>query len=83
MFKPELWQSHNEYKTIVSKISRKLSRNRSKYCLDDYEEERQKLFNLNLDPLLDYIPDFYSKGGRPAKHQAQIVRSLILFVLPF
>ena len=83
MFKPELWQSHNEYKTIVSKISRKLSRNKSKYFFDDYEQERQKLFNLNLDPLLDYIPHFYSEGGRPAKHQAQILRSLILFVLLF
>ncbi len=47
------------------------------------QEERQKLFSLNLDPLTEYIQDFYSKGGRPDKHQAQILRSLILFVLLF
>ncbi len=64
MFKPELWQSHNEYRTIVTKMSRRLSRNNPKYSFDNYEEERQKLLNLNLDPLLEYIPEFYSKAGR-------------------
>ena len=83
MFKPDSWQSHNEYRTIVTKIGRKLSRNNAKYSFDTYEEERQKLFNLNLDPLAGFIQTFYSAGGRPAKHQAQILRSLILFVLLF
>ena len=83
MFKPELWQSHDEYRTIVSKFGRRLSRNYPKYSWGDYDEERQKLLNLNLDPLTGYIPGFYSDGGRPAKHQAQILRSLILFVLLF
>ena len=83
MFKPELWQSHDEYRTIVSKFGRRLSRNYPKYSWGDYDEERLKLLNLNLDPLTGYIPGFYSDGGRPAKHQAQILRSLILFVLLF
>ena len=83
MFKPELWQSHNEYRTIVTKIGRRLSRNNPKYSFDSYEEERQKLINLNLDPVVQFIKDFYSADGRPAKHQAQILRSLILFVLLF
>ena len=83
MFKPELWQSHNEYRTIVSKFGRRLSRNYPKYSWGGYDGERQKLLNLNLDPLTGYIPDFYSDGGRPAKHQAQILRPLILFVLLF
>ena len=83
MFKPELWQSHDEYRTIVSIFGRRLSRNYPKYSFNDYDEERQKLLNLNLDPLTEYIPAFYSDGGRPAKHQAQILRSLILFVLLF
>ena len=83
MFKPESWQSHNEYRTIVATIGHRLSRNNPKYSFNEYDEERQKLLNLNLDPLLDYIPAFYSKGGRPAAHQAQILRSLILFVLLF
>ena len=83
MFKPELWQSHDEYRTIITTIGRRLSRNNPKYSLNEYDAERQKLLNLNLDPLLDYIPGFYSQCGRPAKHQAQILRSLILFVLLF
>ena len=83
MFKPELWQSHDEYRTIISTIGRRLSRNNPKYSFNEYDAERQKLLNLNLDPLLDYIPGFYSQSGRPAKHQAQILRSLILFVLLF
>ncbi len=74
MFKPELWQSHNEYRTIVSKIGRRLSRNNQKYFFDSHDEERQRPLNLNLDPLLEYIPGFYSGDGRPAKHQAQILR---------
>lgn len=43
MFKPDSWQSHNEYRTIVTKIGRKLSRNNAKYSFDTYEEERQTL----------------------------------------
>lgn len=83
MFKPELWQSHDEYRTMVTKIGRRLSRNNPKYFFSSYDKERQMLFNLNLDPLIDFIPAFYSTSGRPAKHQAQILRSLTLFTLLF
>ena len=72
MFKPGSWQSHGEYRTSVTTVGRRLSRNNPKYSFNEYDEERQKLLNLNLDPLLDYIPAFYSKGGRPAAHQAQM-----------
>ena len=83
MFKPELWQSHDEYRTIVNTYGRRLSRNNPKYFFDLFDKGRQKLLNLNLDTLLDYIPQFYSDAGRPATNQAQILRSLILFVLLF
>lgn len=83
MFKPESWQSHDEYRTNVITVGRRLSRNNPKYSFNEYDEECQKLLNLNLDPLLEYIPRFYSEAGRPAEHQAQILRSLILFVLLF
>ena len=83
MFKPELWQSHDEYRTLVSVFGRRLSRNNPKYAFNEYDEERQKLLNLNLDPLLEYITGFYSGSGRPAKHQTQILRSLILFTMLF
>ncbi len=83
MFRPELWQSHDEYRTIVTTFGRRLSRNSLKFSFDSYEIEREKLLNLNLDPLTDYIPGFYSQNGRPVKHQAHILRSLILFNLLF
>lgn len=83
MFKPDLWQNHDEYRTLVTSLGRRLSRNNSKYSFDSYEDERQKLLSLNLDPLIEYIPGFYPQLGRPAKQQAQILRSLILFTLLF
>lgn len=83
MFKPEFWQSHDEYRTIVNTYGRRLSRNNPKYSFDLYDKERQKLLDLNLDAVLEFIPHFYSDGGRPATNQAQILRSLILFVLLF
>ena len=83
MFKPELWQSHSEYQTLVALYGRRLSRNKSKYSFTSYEKERRKLSSLNLDTVAEYIPQYYSKTGRPAKNQAQILRSLILFVLLF
>ena len=83
MFKLNLWQSHNGYRTIVNTYGRRLSRNYPKYSFGLYDKERQKLLNLNLDAIPEYILPFYSPGGRPAKNQAQILRSLILFVLLF
>ena len=83
MFKPGSWQSHDEYRTNVVTYGRRLSRNNPKYSLDLYDRERQKLLNLNLDRLLEFLPQFYSDGSRPAKNQVQILRSLILFVLLF
>lgn len=80
MFKPYSWQGHNEYRTMVTKIGRRLSRNNAKYSFDIYEDERQKPYR---DPLAGFIQAFFSTGGRPAKHQAQILRHLILFVLLF
>lgn len=82
MFKPESWQSHSEYRTFVT-ASRRLSRNYPKYHFDSYEKEYQKLLELDLDPAMEFMSSFYSSGGRPAKNQAQILRSLILFVLLF
>lgn len=50
------------------------------YC---YSDARRKLFSLNLDPIDEYVARFYSPCGRPAKHQAQILRSFILLALLF
>lgn len=70
MFKLELWQSHDKYRTIVNTYGRKLSRNNLKYAFDLYDTERQKLLNLNLDVIMKYIAPFYSSDGHPAKNQA-------------
>ena len=83
MLKPESWQRHSEYRAIVNTFGRQLSRNHPKYNFDSYDKERQKLLDFNLDPALEFLSKFYSPGGRPAKNQAQILRSLILFVLLF
>jgi len=64
MFKPESWQSHDEYRTIVATIGHRLSRNNPKYSFNEYDEERQKLLNLNLDPL----PDCQRQAFRPGYH---------------
>lgn len=83
MFKSESWQSHDEYRTIVDTYGHRLSRNNPRYHFDLYYKEQQKLLSLNLDTVRDYIAGYYSNTGRPAKNQAQILRSLILFVLLF
>lgn len=83
MFKPESWQSHDEYRTIVNTFGHRLSRNNPRYHFDLYYKEQQKLLALNLDPVRDYIAGYYSNTGRPAKKQTQILRSLILFTLLF
>ena len=83
MFIPALsWQSHSEYRTIVEKTGKKISRN-SKYHFGEYESEKMRLLNLNLDSIGIYVARFYSNTGRPAIHQAQILRSMILFSMLF
>lgn len=83
MFIPGLsWQCHDEYRTTVTKMMKKLSRN-PKYQTQKFKEEMEKLLNLNLDPVGRYVSAFYSPFGRPAIHQAQILRSMILFALLF
>lgn len=83
MFIPCLsWQCHEEYRTTVKNMMKKLSRN-AKYRTRDYEQEMLKLLNLNLDSVGRFVSAFYSPFGRPAIHQAQILRSMILFALLF
>lgn len=53
MFKPELWQSHDEYRTIITTIGHRLSRNNPKYSFNEYDEERQKLLNLKYESIVE------------------------------
>jgi hypothetical protein len=77
MFKPKLWQSHDEDRTIAKTYSRRLSHN-PKYTFKSYEKEYRKLLGLNLDAIAEFIPGLYSATGHPAKKQVQVLRSLIL-----
>ena len=73
MFQPELWQSHDKYRTLIITLGRKLSRNDTKYTFSVYEKERQKLLSLNLDTIAEYLSSFYSAGGRPASQYYRCV----------
>ena len=64
MFKPESWQSHDEYRTIVNTFGRRLSRNNPKYSFHEYDEERRKLLNPSLNPLPEYIHHQFLFQGR-------------------
>lgn len=83
MFKPETWQSHGEYRTIIETYGRRLFRNNPRYHFDIYNEERMMLLNLDLAPIRNYISRYYSTEGHPTINQTQILRSLALFVLLF
>ena len=39
---------------------------------------QEKLKLLDLDPVMEFLSDFYSHTGRPAKNQVQIIRSFTL-----
>ena len=60
---------------LIARIS-SLQFYKIKINFDLYSKEHQKFLALNL-------AQFYSGTGRPAKKQAQILRSLVLFVLLF
>ena len=82
MFNTQTWQSMSEYQTLVSSVVRKLKRN-PVYETACYKSEMDKMLHINLDPVGLYLKPFYSHTGKPAQNQAQILRSLILFVFLF
>ena len=83
MFNSFSWQSHNEYYISFKNFKAKLSSDMRALLWNNYSRERHKLMSLNLDTVGDYLSQFYSATGRPARHQAQILRSIILFTLLF
>ena len=79
MFVPELWQTHNEYKTLVNGYWKS---NKSQIS-NLYAKEHQVLLDLNLDVLPDYISQFYSTTGHPAKKPASLYGFGMFFKTPF
>lgn len=83
MFNSFSWQSHDEYHINFKNCMAKFSSDMRLLLWNSYSRERYKLMSLNLDPVGEYLSQFYSPTGRPAQHQAQILRSIILFAFLF
>ena len=81
MFNSDSWQSHDEYRIIFKQAKAKFSSDSRVALWDSYSVPRQKLLSLNLDPLGEFISTRYASTGRPAKYQAQIFRSFLLFTM--
>ena len=83
MFNPDSWQSHAEYHINFKHFKAKFSSHLRVFLWDRYAKERQMLMSLNLDPVGEYLSQYFSNFGRPAKNQAQLLRSFLLFALLF
>lgn len=83
MFNSFSWQSHDEYHINSKNFKAKSSSDMRALLWNSYSTERHKLMSLNLDPVGEYLSQIYSAAGRPARHQTQILRSLILFAFLF
>ena len=84
MFNSDTWQSHAEYQDNFHRIKAKYIHSDARVEMwTDYAVERAKLMALNLDHVGEYVSQLYPDQGRPAKNQAQILRSLVLFALLF
>ena len=79
MFNPVTsWQFDAEYRILLSHSKTRLSSDQ-RMRLRQYDSIMKKMESLRLDPALDIILPLYSLAGRPAKNQAQIIRSMVLF----
>ncbi len=84
MFNSSTWQSHTEYHNNFNHfLISGLSDDMLSGLITTYAAEHAKLMSLNLDSIGEYASQYYSDQGRPAKNQAQILRSYILFTFLF
>ena len=75
------WQSHREYLHFVHEAKVHMDSSQRTRLHLEFGAAREKLRILNLDPVMEYLSQFYSAIGRPAKNQTQIIRSLVLMVM--
>lgn len=75
------WQSHQEYLYFLHETKVHLDSSQRTRLHLEFASAREKLRLLDLDPVMEYLSAFYSPGGRPAKNQPQIIRSLILMAM--
>jgi len=79
MLKTQHWTQHSLYqKNLISSLKKFLPSYRDK--IEEYSKLIDKLFYLNLDSAYHVLSPYYSNTGRPAKYQAEILRSLIAMV---
>ena len=76
------WQSHQEYLNFLHETKVHPDSSQRTRLRLEFGPVREKLRLLDLDPVMEYLSAFYSPVGRPAKNQVQIIRSLILMVMP-
>jgi len=76
MLKTQHWTQHSLYqKNLISSLKKFLPSYRDK--IEEYSKLIDKLFYLNLDSAYHVLSPYYSNTGRPAKYQAEILRSLV------
>jgi len=76
MIKPQHFSQHSLYqKNLISSLKSLLPLYRDR--IEEYSELIDKLFYFNLDPAYNILSPYYSNTGRPAKYQAEILRSLV------
>ena len=73
------WTTHETYLKFLNVGITEFSKT-SPNRLTAFVDTILKLSSLNLDPLYQKLLPHYSKTGRPAIHQPEIIRSLILMV---
>lgn len=78
MLRPNDWQSTTEYRAKLKKKLKKL-RKTMLHDIKKHKDVISKMQNLSLDAVGKLLAPLYSPMGKPAKNQAQILRSLILF----
>ncbi|MBC7320920.1 hypothetical protein H5T89_09770, partial [bacterium] len=79
MLKSQHWIPHSLYqKKLLNSL--KLLLNSYRDRIEEYSCLIDRLFYLNLDNAYKVLSPYYSNTGRPAKFQAEILRSLIAMV---
>lgn len=73
------WTSHADYQHFISHAVTSFNESQLKK-FSSYSNTIAKLSSLNLDPLATHLAPYYSSTGRPALHQPEIFRSLILML---
>ena len=74
------WQSHQQYLNSLHRFKTRLDSS-GRIRWRSLKPIRDRLISLNLDSAGAFLSKLYPPIGRPAIHQAQIIRSFVLFFL--